>query len=102
MDTNEKHEIMFMQLVAIFQTAALQHMGKLKNPMTDKIDQDLEQSQIAIDMLDMLQVRMKGNLRPEEEKVLSTVLQDLRLNYVDEVMKMQATAPQAAGSTTPQ
>ncbi len=102
MEHNEKYQIMFIQLVAIFQTAALQHMGKLKNPMTDKIDQDLQQAQIAIDMLEMLQVKMKGNLTNEEEKVLSTVLQDLRLNYVDEVMKAQATAPQAANSTTQQ
>ena len=68
----------------------------------DKIEQDLHQAQIAIDMLEMLQVKMKGNLNADEEKVLSTVLQDLRLNYVDEVMKAQATAPQAANLTTEQ
>ncbi len=102
MENNDKHQLMFIQLVAIFQTAALQHMGKLKNPMTDKIEQDLHQSQIAIDMLEMLHVKMKGNLTAEEEKVLSTVLQDLRLNYVDEVMKAQATAPHVDSSATPQ
>lgn len=102
MDNIEKHQLMFMQLIAIFQTAAMQHLGKLKNPITDKIEQDLGQAQIAIDMLEMLQARTKNNISQEEEKALSIVLQDLRLNYVDEVMKSQATAPQSANTTTPQ
>ncbi len=102
MDQKEKHQLMFAQLIAIFQTAALQNMGKIKNPITDKVEQDLAQAQVAIDMLEMVQDRMKGNLSPEEEKILSTVLQDLRLNYVDEVMKAQATAPQNVNTTTPQ
>jgi hypothetical protein len=90
---SEKHEELFVQLITMFQFAALQHMGKLKNPVTDAVEQDLAQAQFAIDMLEMLQVKMRGNLSPEEEKMIGALLHDLRLNYVDEVNKVQAAQP---------
>ena len=89
----EKDEILLTQLVLMFQTAALQQMGKLKNPMSDAIEQDLSQAQISIDMLEMLHLKMKGNLSPAEERMLSSVLQELRLNYVDEVAKSKSAPP---------
>ena len=90
MDNKEKQTFLLTQLILMFQTAALQQMGKLKNPMTDKVEKDLSQAQISIDMLDMLYTKMKSNLSPDEEKMLSTVLQELKLNYVDEQAKSQA------------
>ncbi len=87
MDDIKKDELMLIQLILMFQTSALQHMGKIKNPLTDKIEQDLPHAQTSIDILDMLYRRMKSNLSPEEEKMFTSVLQDLKLNYVDEVSK---------------
>ncbi len=87
MISDDKHRALFTQLVLIFHTAAMQHMGKLKNPLTDKIERSLIQAQSAIDMLDMLKEGMKGNLSNEEERFLSTVLQELKLNYLDEMKK---------------
>jgi hypothetical protein len=104
MDHNEMNRLLLTQLVMMFQSAALQQMGKLKDPRLDKIDQNLEQAQISIDMIAMMQAKMKGNLAPEEDRMFSSVLQDLRLNYVDEVGKKQQaspTAPPPAPETTP-
>ena len=100
MDTKEKNEMLLTQLVLMFETAALQHMGKLKNPLTDKIERDLQQAQISIDMLDMLYNKMKGNLATEEERMFLQVLQDLKLNYVDEASKAQEAATQQEASET--
>ena len=88
----EKSEMMFIQLIAIFQAAALQHMGKLKNPASEKVEKDMIQAQLSIDILDMLKVKTKGNLSAEEERYLSSMLQDLKLNYVDELAKEPPTA----------
>jgi hypothetical protein len=85
------HEALLVQLILMLQTAALQQMGKLKNPLTDKVEQDLQQAQLSIDMLEMLHSKMKGNLTEEEERLLSSVLRDLKLNYVDEISKKQPT-----------
>lgn len=87
MDSPDKNQIMFIQIAAMFQTAALQQMGKLKNPMTEKIEKDLQQAQLSIDILDMFKEKTKGNLSPDEERFLSNILQDLKLNYVDELAK---------------
>ena len=100
MDNKEKQTFLLTQLVLMFQTAALQQMGKLKNPMTDKIEKDLSQAQISIDMLDMLYTKMKSNLLPDEEKMFSTVLQELKLNYVDEVAKAKTQPDRTTSSSS--
>jgi len=84
MDTHDRDSLLLLQLVALFQSTALQQMGKLKNPVTDTIERNLDQARISIDMIEMLKTKMKGNLSPDEDRTISAVLRDLRLNFVDE------------------
>lgn len=86
---SEKNEILLTQLILMFQTAALQQMGKLKNGITDKIEKNLDMAQTSIDILDMLHQKMKGNLSEKEERLFMDVLRELKLNYIDEVTKEQ-------------
>ena len=83
----EKNTSLFFSLVMTFQAAAMQQMGKLKNPISDKIERDLQQAQLSIDILDMLEEKTRGNLSEEEAKLLKSILQELKLNYVDEISK---------------
>jgi len=83
----QKQQALFMQLVLMFQQAAWSHLGKVPNPMTEKIERDLEQARMSIDMIDMLKTRTQGNISAEESGMLDHVLRELRLNYVDEVDK---------------
>jgi len=90
MDEDEfekKSEFHFIQLVVMFQSAAIQQMGKLGNPITQKVERDLEQAKFSIDMLEMIQHKTKGNLSENEKKFLDHILFELRMNYVDEVNK---------------
>lgn len=87
MTEEERNEALFMSLVAMFQGAAMQQMGKLINPMTGKTERDLEQAKMSIDMLGMLEARTKGNLAEEEKHLLSHALFELRMNYLDELNK---------------
>lgn len=87
MEEKERNSQLFFSLVAMFQTAAMQQMGKLINPVTGKVERDLEQARFSIDILGMLQEKTKGNLTDEERRFLDHVLFELRLNYVDEVEK---------------
>jgi hypothetical protein len=89
MTPEEKDTALFSGLVMMFHSAAMQSLGKIKNPATDKIEQNLEQAQAMIDMLDMLSKKTRGNLSENESRFLSNVLQELKLNYVDEVAKQQ-------------
>ncbi len=84
---DDNHQILFMQLVMQNQQIAMMAMGKIKNPVTDKIERNLEYAKVSIDTLDMLLARTKGNLTEYEEKFLTEALKDLKLNYVEEVEK---------------
>lgn len=77
-------EMLFVHLIAMFQAAAMQQMGKLPNPMTQKIERDLEQSKLSIDILDMLKEKTNGNLSGTEQDFLDKILFELHMNYVDE------------------
>ncbi len=88
-ENNQKGEAMFMQLVLTFQMAAWQQMGKIKSPLTDKIERDLRQAQFSIDMLEMIRSKTTGNLKENENQFLSKILSELQLNFVDEMNKEQ-------------
>jgi len=82
-----KLNMYFMSLVLSLSQAAMQQMGKITNPLTGKIERNLEQAKVTIDMLEMLKEKTKGNLVKEEEKLVNDTLATLQLNYVDEVKK---------------
>jgi hypothetical protein len=94
-EANQKDSLMFMQLVMTFQAAAWQAMGKIKNPVTDKIERDLNQARYSIDMLEMLRSRTKGSSTDDEQKFLNRALSELELNYVDELNKEQKSKSEA-------
>lgn len=79
--------MLFVQLVSSLHGAALMQMGKIKNPATDKLERNLEQAERTIEMLDMLKEKTKGNLSNDEEKFVSAVVSEVKLNYVDEKAK---------------
>jgi len=89
MENDSSHGFLFMQLVLQNQQLAMMSMGKLKNPVSDKIERNLEFAKMSIDTLDMLVAKTKGNLSEYEEKFLTEVIKELKLNYVDEVNKEQ-------------
>lgn len=91
---HSKSEIMFTQLILMFHTAGMQQLGKLKNPLTDAIERNLEAAQNSIDILDMLKDKTAGNLSEEEGRLLSQVIRELKLNYVDEAKKPDAPSDQ--------
>jgi hypothetical protein len=87
MNSNEQQQMLFLQLISSLHGAALMQMGKIKNPATDKLEKNLEQAELTIEMLDMLKEKTKGNLSNDEEKFISSVVSEVKLNYVDEKAK---------------
>ena len=88
-ESEKKDEFHFVQLIITFQAAAMQQMGKLQNPITKKVERNLDQAQFSIDMLEMIQNKTKNNLSENETKFLEHTLYELRMNYLDEVKKDQ-------------
>jgi len=87
-DTDKARETyLFQHLIVMFQTLALQQMGKLVSPITGKVERDLHQAKITVDMLGMIQNRTEGNLDENEKKILDTVMMELQMNYIDETAR---------------
>jgi hypothetical protein len=74
---------MFMNLVVMLSATAMQQLGKVVSPMTQKIELDLQGAQATIEMLVMLQAKTQGNLDDEENRLVDQTLSALQLNYVE-------------------
>ena len=78
---------LFLQLVLGLQQSGMMALGKLMNPLSRKIETNLEMARDTIDTLASLEARTQGNLEPDEARVLRQVLTELRMNYLDSVKK---------------
>ncbi|MFN8586313.1 MAG: DUF1844 domain-containing protein [Candidatus Eisenbacteria bacterium] len=78
---------LFLQLVVGLQQAAWVGLGKLMNPVSGKIERNLDAAKNTIDTLGAIEARVRGNLEPDEQRVLTQVLSELRMNYLDELKK---------------
>ncbi len=75
---------LFDQLISSLVHTTWVSLGKIKNPITDKIEKDLHMASVNIDMVDMLYKRMDGNLSESEDKYLSQILSELKSNYIND------------------
>ena len=64
-------------------STALIALGKMEAPDGVKHPQDLETAKHLIDVLGMLEQKTKGNLEETEQKLLQSLIYDLRVAYVD-------------------
>jgi hypothetical protein len=96
MESHDQNSQLFLQMVFMYHAACMEHLGKVKSTITGKIERNLAAAQQTIDLLDMLKEKTKGNLSSEEEKLLTQLIRELKLNYVDEVNKDQKSAQDTA------
>ena len=73
----------FAILASSLATQALMGLGDLENPFTKKQEVHIDEAKFHIDMLEVLEQKTKGNLSPEEARMLESLLFDLRMRYVD-------------------
>ena len=83
----ERNKFLFSFLVMSHQTSALMQMGQLKDPNTQKVEKNLENAKLSIDILGMLKEKTKNNLTKDEAELLENVLRELRLAYIKESSK---------------
>ena len=64
-------------------STALIALGKMEAPGGEKHALDLETARHLIDVLGMLEQKTKGNLDEAEQKLLQSLVYDLRVAFVD-------------------
>lgn len=62
---------------------ALVSLGEIPSPLNNKKEQNLNQAKYIIDTLGMIKEKTKGNLTPDEEKILDNILYELRMKYLE-------------------
>jgi hypothetical protein len=75
-------EIDFTSFIFSLSTSALIQLGEIQDPFTQKLVRNLPLAKQTIDLIGMLKEKTKGNLTPEEERVIEYVLYDMRMRYV--------------------
>ncbi|HVK76085.1 MAG TPA: DUF1844 domain-containing protein [Kofleriaceae bacterium] len=88
------HEVDFATHVLSLASSAMVALGKMPSP-SGEILSDVDTARYLIDVLGMLEHKTRGNLDASEEKLLQSLLYDLRVAFVD------ATAAARTGKAGP-
>ncbi|MFB3885064.1 MAG: DUF1844 domain-containing protein [Thermodesulfobacteriota bacterium] len=75
-------EINFINFIFSLSTSALIQLGEIQDPITQKLAKNLPLAKQTVDLIGMLKEKTKGNLTSDEEKLLDSLLYDLRMRYV--------------------
>ena len=104
----------FFSLIHMLQRSAMMHLGLIPDE-TGMIHFNMGEAKAAIDVLDMLEVRTKGNLEQVEETMLRGLISELKMLFVQaperqkeieaemkrqEELKETFTSPETAPSDT--
>jgi hypothetical protein len=82
--TEPRQAIDFYTFILSLGSSVLIHLGDAPHPETGKpAERNLPLAQQSIEILAMLQQKTRGNLSPEEEKLIDQLLLDLKLRYVE-------------------
>lgn len=68
----------FSQFVVSLGSSALVHLGEITDPSSGTIATDLKMARHTIALLGLLEEKTKGNLADDEQKLLETLLLELR------------------------
>ena len=80
-------EVTLATFVFSLSSSALLHLGEIPDPETNTVQVHLPLAKQIIDTLGMLQEKTRGNLDPDEDNLLKSILYDLRLRYVQKSSK---------------
>ena len=80
-------EVTLSTFIFSLSSSALVHLGAIPEPETSVMKVDLPIAKQIIDTLGMLQEKTKGNLDEGEDKLLRSILYDLRMRYVEKTSK---------------
>jgi hypothetical protein len=81
-DPKVQREIDFTTFCVSLASSAFVHLGEVAHPETQRAEPNLVLAKQTIDLLGLLQVKTRGNLTADEDKLLEHLLADLRLRYV--------------------
>lgn len=70
-------------LVSMLASQVMVALGFVPHPLTGKPERSLLEAKYLIDLITMLEAKTQGNRTPQEISILSSVLHELRMAYVE-------------------
>ena len=86
----------FVNFLSTLATNAAAALGAMPHPVTGQRSLDLDSGKYWLDVLGMLREKTKGNLHPQEARLLESLLGDLRMQYVQLVRATEERLKQQA------
>jgi hypothetical protein len=90
---SETTTALFGGMVIQLSQTALMLLGKVPPPDGSEPARDLEAAGFFIGQLEMLEAKTKGNLNPDEQRLLAQSLMAVRMAFVESVNAKPAPAP---------
>lgn len=81
----EERGLTFLDVVSVFFNQGAMSLGAAPHPVTGKLFISFESAQESIDILEILQQKTKGNLTEEEDRVLTRLIDELKMAFVQTV-----------------
>ncbi len=78
----EQTPVNFSTFVISLASSAMVHLGQANDPATGALNPSRDLARSAINVLAMLENKTDGNLDKEESKLITTILYDLRMGFV--------------------
>ncbi len=72
----------FIELVMMNAQQAALCLGQMAHPSTGKAEVNLDAAKMFIDHLEIIREKTRGNLSKDEEKILTSVLSELQMAFV--------------------
>jgi hypothetical protein len=86
-DDPRKQTVLFAQLIEILTQNAIMMLGAVPDRQGRQRPPDLNSAEMMIDMLSILHKKTKGNLTPDEEKMISGTLFQLQTAFAEVASK---------------
>jgi len=73
----------FVTFILSLSQSALYHLGGFADPVSGKTSVNLDLAKQTIEIIDMLKEKTEGNLSDDESKVITNMLYDIKMKFVE-------------------
>ncbi|WP_027721636.1 DUF1844 domain-containing protein [Maridesulfovibrio zosterae] len=80
-------EVNFSTFIMSLSSSAMVHLGEVADPSTGKVDYSPVLAKQSIDVLALLEDKIKNGMSKDEERLLCELLYNLRMKYVQKTKK---------------
>jgi hypothetical protein len=77
----------FSTFILSLSTSVLVNLGELPDPLKSENDVNLPLAKQTIGLIEMLMEKTKGNLTEDEDRLIDSMLYDLRMKYIEAAKK---------------